>query len=292
MAKDSKQNNGPFDAAGLKRHIDRALVVTEPEGDWQSRIYRYIDWVFDPQLFDVEHLPDQPCLFVGNHSLFALDGMILGPTMYAETGRFLRPMGDRFLWNKYTEEFILSQGGLLGHPEVCSAFMQAGRDLLVFPGGAHEATKTQAQRYTLQWKERYGFVKLAAMHGYTIMPVALVGPDEFFDHRIEGEDLLKTPLAQLAKAFGLIDKDIRPDMVPPIPDGLFGSFWPKPQQCFIQFGKPVDLARYEGKPLTKRQQQSIRNKVSTQLETMIKELLNYRSEQRGLRPLLRGVFTR
>ncbi|MEM8500222.1 MAG: lysophospholipid acyltransferase family protein [Pseudomonadota bacterium] len=292
MAKDSIQNNGPFGEAWLKQHIQSALALTEPGGDFHSRAYTYIDWVYDPQLFDVENLPDKPCLFVGNHSLFALDGMVLGPTMYAQTGRFLRGLGDRFLWNDLTQDFIMSQGGVLGHPDVCSALMQDGRDLLVFPGGAHEATKTQEQRYTLQWKERYGFVKMAALHGYNIMPVAMVGPDEFFDHRIEGEDLLKTPVANIARTLGLLDKDIRPDMVPPIPAGLFGSFWPKPQQCFIQFGTPVDLSRFKGKEPTQRQLKNIRGKVATQIEAMIEELLTYRDEQRGIGPMLRGLFTR
>ena len=292
MAKTKEQSSGPYDKIGLKRHIEAALAITKPQGRYQKNLYRYIDWIFNPQLIDVQNLPDKPCLFVGNHSLFALDGMILGPTMLAETGRFLRPMGDRFLWNKVTEDFILSQGGVIGDPAVCRALKKDGRDLLVYPGGAHEATKTQQQRYTLQWKERYGFVKLAAQHGYSIMPVAMVGPDEFYDHRIEGEDLLNTSVARIAKALGLLDNDIRPDIIPPIPTGLFGSLLPKPQQCFIQFGKPVDLSRHKGKELSRRQLQNARNKVSTQLEVMLEELLAAREEKWDLGKMIRSAFTR
>ncbi|MFK8018385.1 MAG: lysophospholipid acyltransferase family protein [Pseudomonadales bacterium] len=292
MAKTNEASIGPYGTSELKRHIKSALAITRPQGRFQKNLYRYIEWIFNPQLIDVQNLPDKPCLFVGNHSLFALDGMILGPAMLAETGRFLRPMGDRFLWNTVTENFILSQGGVIGDPEVCSALMKDGRDLLVYPGGAHEATKTQEQRYTLQWKQRCGFVKLAAEHGYSIMPVAMVGPDEFYDHRIEGEDLLNTPFARLAQAFGLLDSNIRPDIIPPIPSGLFGSFLPKPQQCFIQFGKPVDLSRYKGKELSRRQLQNVRNKVSTQLEVMLEELLIAREEKWGIEKLIRSAFTR
>lgn len=291
MNSNTPQAEYASDAESLQKHIRNALAIRRPTGPWQAAAYRYIKRVYAPELFDVQNIPDKPCLFVGNHSLFALDGMILIPTMLAETGRFLRSMGDKFMWNEFTEQALQSQGGIIGHPDVCGALMQDGRDLLVYPGGAHEATKTAAQKYTLQWKQRYGFVKLAAKYGYTIIPVAMVGPDEFYDHRIEGEDLLDTTGGKLLQSIGLIDKDIRADLLPPIPSGLFGTLWPKPQKCYMQFGKPIDLSRYEGKELSRRQLQTIRNKVSKPLEEMIADLLERQRNETGVVAALRGLFT-
>ncbi len=283
-------NNQPFDDEGLARHIERALAVEQPSSVAQNIAYQLIKRVFNPLLVNADNIPDQPCLFIGNHSLFALDGMVLGPVMLHEQNRFLRGLGDKFLWNPVTEQHLLQQGAVLGHPAVCSALMENGSDLLVFPGGAHESTKTAAQKYSLQWKERYGFVKLAAQHGYTIMPFALVGPDEFYSHLIEGEDLPDTAVGQLLKRLGIINDNTRADMLPPIPLGAWGTIFPKPQRCYLQFGQPVNLAEYAGKRLSKKQQRSIRGRVAGQIEDMLAELLLRREQYKGKDGFLRRLL--
>jgi 1-acyl-sn-glycerol-3-phosphate acyltransferase len=179
----------------------------------------------------------------------------------------------------------------MGHPEVCSALMEDGQDILVFPGGAHEAVKPTSDIYSLQWKERYGFVKLAAMHGYTIMPFGIVGPDEFYGHLVEGQDLPNTALGGLLKRLGLLTENTRSDMLPPIPIGALGSLIPKPQPCYIGFGEPVDLASFEGKKLSKPQMKKIRTQVAQQIEEQLSELLLVRERHRGEDGLLRRLLT-
>ncbi len=285
------QNNEPYDDEGLARHIEQALAVNAPSGPAQEWMYSLLKRIFNPLLVDAENIPDEPCLFVGNHSLFALDGMILGPLMYFELDRFLRPLGDKFLWNDTTESLLINQGAVLGHPKVCAALMENGSDLVVFPGGAHEATKTAADKYTLQWKERVGFVRLAAQHGYTIMPFALIGPDEFYSHLIEGEDIPDTAVGRLLTRFGLLNEQTRPDMLPPVPRGLLGSFLPRPQRCYLQFGEPLRLAELAGKRVTKKKLLSVRQEVADQIEEMIAELLLLREQNRGEDGFLRRLLT-
>ena len=285
------KDSRPYDDKGLARHIKKALAVTPPALTASSTTYKIIKRLFNPTLINTDNIPDQPCLFIGNHSLFAVDGMVLAPAMLVEQKRFLRGLGDRFMWTPQTEEFILKQGGVLGDPRVCSAMMDAGHDLLVFPGGAHEATKTQAQRYTLQWKERYGFIKMAAKHGYTIMPMALIGPDEFYNHLIEGEDIPNTAIGKLLTKLGLLNENTRPDMLPPIPLGTLGSLIPKPQRCYVQFGQPVDLSDFKGTLPTKRQLSSIREDISEDIEGMLAELLLLREQNKGSESLWRRLLT-
>lgn len=284
-------NNRPFDAAGLQRHIKRALAVEKPAGARLAITWQLVKRLFDPVLVDADNIPQRPCLFVGNHSMFALDALVLGPTMLHQQGRFLRGLADKFMWTSFTEKRLLNSGAVLGNPEVCSALMENGVDLLVFPGGAHEATKTAAQKYTLLWKERYGFVSLAAQHGYTIMPLAMLGPDEFYSHLVEGEDLPDSAFGQLLKRTGIIDDNFRADLLPPIPMGALGSLFPKPQRCFLQFGEAIDLTDYAGKKLTKKQMQSIRADVAEQIEDMIAELLLLRAQRRYKQGLLRRLMT-
>lgn len=282
----------PFDEAALDEHIRRALAVSEPQSPFYGITYPLLKWVFKPQLLGLENLPDEPALFVGNHALFATDGAILAPVMWRETGRFLRGLGDRFLWNRFTEDFLLQQGAALAHPRVCGALMESGADLMVFPGGTFEATKTQSQRYTLQWRQRYGFIRMAAQHGYPIVPMAIVGPDEFYDHLIEGRDIPDTALWQVLERLGVVGDQTRRDMLLPLPLGALGSAFPKPQTCYIQFGTAVrprqSRGRAPGKPTLKR----YRAEIADQIETMLETLLALRDEDRNQQSWWRRLLTR
>lgn len=287
-----KDNQPLGEKEALAQHIETALAVEAPGGMELEIAYQVVKRLFNPMVLGQENLPDKPCLFVGNHSLFALDGWVLAPVMLKELGRFPRALGDRFLFAvDSVAKRILKSGGVMGHPEVCSALMKDRQDLMVFPGGAHEAVKPARDIYELQWKERYGFVKLAAKHGYTIMPFGIVGPDEFYGHLVEGEDLPDTPVGQLLKRFGVLTDDTRTDMLPPIPVGALGTLFPKPQRCYIGFGEPLDLSKYRGKTPTKKQQQTIRDEVADQIETQLAELLFARAQNRGKDGLLRRLLT-
>ncbi|HBQ41897.1 MAG TPA: acyltransferase, partial [Halieaceae bacterium] len=72
------KDNQPLAGERLQRHIERALALTEvPQSRDLQIAYQLIKRLFRPVVSGVEHIPDKPCLFVGNHSLFALDGMIV-----------------------------------------------------------------------------------------------------------------------------------------------------------------------------------------------------------------------
>lgn len=287
-----KDNQPLSDKEALNRHIETALSVEMPRGPDLQIIYRIVKGLFKPVVVGAERIPDRPCLFVGNHSLFALDGWVIGPIFIKELGRFPRGLGDKFLFTiDRVANQILRMGGVMGHPEVCSALMEAGQDLMVFPGGAHEAVKPARDMYELMWKERYGFVKLAAKHGYTIMPFGMVGPDEFYGHLMEGEDLPDSPIGRLLTRFGLLNENTRADMLPPIPVGALGTLFPKPQRIYLGFGEPIDLSAYEGRTPTKKQQREIRQKVADQIEEQLAEMLFLRTQQRGEEGLLRRLLT-
>ncbi|MDH3994928.1 MAG: acyltransferase family protein [Gammaproteobacteria bacterium] len=287
------KDNAPLDdKEALAHHIATALAVPTPSGLELELPYRIVKRLFNPLIIGADNIPEQPCLFVGNHSLFALDGWVLGPVFNKELGRFVRGLGDKFLFSSPAiGERILKTGAVMGHPEVCSALMKDGRDLIVFPGGAQEAVKPTSELYELKWKERYGFVKLAAKHGYTIMPFGSVGPDEFYSHYIEGRDLPDSAPGKILKRLGLITDDFRSDIMPPLPLGALGTPFPKPQRCYVGFGEPVDLSQYKGRTPTPKQQKSIRAEVAEQIEIQLAELLFARAQNRGKDGLLRKILT-
>jgi 1-acyl-sn-glycerol-3-phosphate acyltransferase len=218
MALFDKDNAPLDDKEALQHHIETALEVPMPTGLEIEVTYQIVKRLFNPLILGAENIPRRPCLFVGNHSLAALDGWVLAPVFIKELNRFVRGLGDKFLFSSPAMgDKILKTGGVMGHPEVCSAMMKAEQDLMVFPGGAQEAVKPASELYELKWKERYGFVKLAAKHGYTIMPMGIVGPDEFYGHLIEGQDIPDSMLGTVLRRLGLLTDDFREDIMPPVP---------------------------------------------------------------------------
>lgn len=280
------------DTALLQRHIKQALAAQAPGGLEVDIAYQLVKRVFNPRVFGADNIPRKPCLFVGNHSLFALDAAVITPLFLKELNRFIRGMGDKFLfYNTRVADYLISKGLVMGHPEVCAALMRAKQDLLVFPGGAYESVKPVSSFYDLQWKERYGFVKLAARHGYTIMPFGLVGPDEFYGHLIEGQELPESALGRLLTRLGVLHEGIRYDILPPIPVGSLGTLFPKPQRCYLGFGKPIDLSRYKGKTLKQKSLHSVRAQVAEQIETQLADMLAIREQDKSDNSLLRRLLT-
>ena len=291
MSTFEKDFNPLAEEEALQRHIKKALRIRPMSGRALEIPYQVIKRLFRPTTIGVKNIPKGPCLFIGNHSLFALDGWVLGPLMLKEHGRFLRGLGDKFLFaNEKMGDRVLKMGGTMGHPAVCTALMEDGQDLLVFPGGAHEAVKRADDMYQLQWKERYGFVKLALKHGYTIMPFGMVGPDEFYSHLIEGDEIPESALGGILKRFGMLDENTRPDMLPPIPIGALGSLFPKPKRCYLGFGQPIHLTAQKKKP-TKAQLTKIRDQVASEIEEQLAQLLVMQEQGRSDEGLLRRILS-
>ena len=271
--------------------IETFLAIEGPDEKLFERLYRFIQYYFSPTVVGLENIPDEPTLFIGNHAMFGLDGMILMPTVYQETGRFLRAMGDKAWFQSSTGKKMAAGGMVLGHPEICSALMEDGQDLLVFPGGAAEANKTAAEKYSLVWRERYGFVRMAAQHGYNITPFGMVGPDDWWEHAIEGRDILNSRLVKILQKRGLIG-EIREDIVPPIPRGLFNTLLPKPQRCFLAFGEPIEVPDRRGKTVSKAVQQSVRQQTAAAVESLVAEMLLKRTREKHTEGALRRYLTR
>lgn len=286
-------DNDPLaDAAARREHVERALDA-QPPGGWELALaYGLVQRWFTPTVTGAGNLPEAPALFVGNHGLFAIDGLVLLPLMLHDYGRFLRPMGDRFLFaERHLADFLVSHGATLGHPEVCAALMEARQDVLVFPGGAHEAVKSAREKYRLQWKDRHGFVRLAARHGYPIVPFALVGPDDFYAHLVEGEALLDSAPGRWLQRAGVLPASLRRDLVPPLARGSLGTLLPRPEPCYLAFAEPLDLAALRGKRVGKARLGAYRDEIAGRIERELARLLARRERERHARGLLRRVLT-
>lgn len=168
----------------------------------------------------------------------------------------------------------------MGHPDIGSVLFEANKDILVFPGGAHEANKNLDLRYTIQWKQRTGFVRLAAKHGVPIVPMGIVGPDEWYDRYLDRDELRDSVFGKLLRRAGASEKFMNSDHLPPIPRGFMGTLIPKWKQVFIHFGKPIKTGRYKGKNISQASQFKVRDQAKAELEAAIERMLSLREEMR------------
>ena len=134
-----------------------------------------------PSFIGVERVdPSRPTMFVGNHTLYGIQDV---PHILYELRRvhgiFPRTFLDRVHFEVPVWRDLLTVFGCVeGTRENCRALIRAGQHLMVFPGGQREVFKRKNEAYRLIWKERIGFVTLAAAFGYPIVPFASLGADE------------------------------------------------------------------------------------------------------------------
>jgi 1-acyl-sn-glycerol-3-phosphate acyltransferase len=267
-----------------------AELATSNLQPWFLRLLR---WYYVPRFLHTERVdPRRPTLFVGNHSVYnVFDAMLFADWLQRAHGIRLRPLGDRAhfmipLWR----DFVAAQGSVLGTRENCARLMRQGEYLLVFPGGAREVFKQRAEAYRLIWKERYGFVRLAIQHGYTLTPYATVGAEESLDILLDSRDYLRTPLGRFLKDSGIAERHLRGgEELPPIVRGLGLTPIPRPERMYFVVGRPIDTRPYRGRHDDAATLRRVRNRVERQLTLLIREGRDCRSragQGGGLRALL------
>jgi len=207
--------------------IHRALALLSP-----------LRAVAQPKFVGLDRIPSRrPLLFVGNHTVWGvLDVPFLFAELYERKGIFLRGLGDHVhfqipLWR----DLLWKLGAVDGTREACSALMEAGEAVLVFPGGGREVAKRRGERYRLLWKERLGFARLAVQHACTIVPFAAVGIEDALDVVLDSSDLLRTPLGKAIQRLGF-----RVDLLPPIVKGIGPTPLPRPERLYFEMRDPVD----------------------------------------------------
>ncbi|MGV6806658.1 MAG: lysophospholipid acyltransferase family protein [bacterium] len=281
-----------FDSEWLTRHIRSVLDIHVPPAFSYDLLSPIIDVLFTPTFVGTANIPDKPCLYVANHSLFALDAVVLVPSLYERLNIFLRPLADSSLWAGFNDDLVTRLGAALANRQVCEALMKEQRDILVFPGGFREAVKPKKDRYKLLWNDRTGFVKVAAAAGYTIMPVAIVGPDEFYDHWGNKNARHTQIYKQFLRKTGLLGNQFDDETVPPLPVGALGTLLPKIHRCYFKFGSPINLEGKKGKRITEKTATKIRDEVAQSINSMIASLRKMKARDSESDGILRKILSR
>lgn len=263
------------DKKGLPTPEEFAEMVDRPPAklkEVETLLFPVIQY-FDPHYHNVEAVtPDKPTMFVANHSVWSIADLLLPYGLLKEQDRSVRTLGDRMHFAKLAPHRKLFEklGVVLGTRDIVRALMKDQQNILVFPGGAREVMKRHDEKYTLQWKKRVGFVKLALEAGYTITPVGVSGGDDIFDILLDAGHFLETPLGKLLGGSDFGKKFLRGgEEFPQIVRGLGFSTLPRPQQFHFVFGKPITLDDYQGRIDDEEAMLEARNLVAEQLLAQI-----------------------
>lgn len=142
----------------------------------------------------------RPLLFVGNHTLWALDMGMMIERFLSDRKMLLRGLAHPALFAQSGPE----SGGVTNVFSQFGAVQVSGRNLhrlleaeeavLLFPGGVREAFKGRGEEYKLFWPQNAEFVRMAAKFNATIIPFAAVGGDEIFEILLDSKEVLDLPI--------------------------------------------------------------------------------------------------
>lgn len=144
-----------------------------------GRAHAFAHKWFRFQLRGLERVPDQPCLFVANHS----------GAGYADVVCLLGELGFHFgsrrrvvglshsfpLTIPVYGDLIRSVGAVEASPEAASAAFARGHDVLVYPGGDIDAYRGLHRPRDVVFGTRRGYARLALEAGIPVVPVATIG---------------------------------------------------------------------------------------------------------------------
>lgn len=223
--------------------------ISMPPRPFSSAVTRFLSMWFPPHFVGLDNInPDAPALFVGNHTTYGmLDIPLFQAGVYNHSGVWLRGLADHAHYRiKPWSRILEKHGAIRGTRELCSLAMTEGENIMVFPGGGREVMKRRGEEYTLIWKRRLGFVKLATQHHYPIQPFASVGADDVWDILLDSGFWNRKIPAWTLKTSGLWEMSRQGQEVPPLVRGIGPSILPRPEPFFFALGEPISTEEFWG----------------------------------------------
>ena len=151
----------------------------------------------------VDNVPAGPALIVGNHSgaTLSIDSFILAHALYERFGVDTVPYGlahDMAVDLPILNHVLCQLGAVRASHENARAVFEAGRKLIVYPGGDVEAMRPYWRRDEVDFAGRVGFARLAIRQQVPIVPVAAQGA--------HGTLIVLHDFKSIARRIGLTDR--------------------------------------------------------------------------------------
>lgn len=258
---------------------DDFLNFTPPSREFIENISSPFYAYFTPKFLGLENVDNtRPHFFVGYHTLLSVTDIFYVTELFLQKDIMLRSLADTFHfrvpgWGQFWQRM----GIVKASRENCSKLMEAGENILVFPGGAREAFKRKNEQYKVNWQNRSGFARMAIEHNYPVIPLASIGWEDAIDILYDADDIMNTWVGRLLKYTG-IAKYIRDgEELPPIVKGMGWTLLPRPERLYVSFGEPIDVSEFAGKAEDKAAQMAVREKVERSVKKQMDQLLKFRA---------------
>ncbi|MGN6162521.1 MAG: lysophospholipid acyltransferase family protein [Marmoricola sp.] len=197
-----------------------------------------------PEVDGFDQVPDEPVLFVGNHSGGAnipdtFVFMLAYTTYFTIEGRPLFGLAHEVITQMPVLGDIVRKLGVVhAGPDTARELLERGANVMVYPGGDVEALRPFRDRNKIVFDGRKGFLKLAHAAGVKIVPVVATGGHETLVVLNDGRETAK---------FLRLDRLLRIKSVPisfTLPWGFVPGDLPHlnlPTKIRIQVLPPIDL---------------------------------------------------
>lgn len=227
---------------------------------------------FRPEVRGLANFPPGGALAVSNHSggVLTTDTLILSTAFYDRFGysRPVHTLGHSALFAGSVGNLMRKMGLIHADPATAAAALQGGAVVLVFPGGLYDAFRPTAQRNTIDFNGRTGYVRAALSAGVPIVPVVSIGGQE--------NQLFLTRGTWLARRLGL--GRLRSDILPLTVGFPFGVSAvvpfniPLPTKIVTQVLEPIDLkAQFGENPDVKAADAHVRAVMQRAMDSLARE---------------------
>lgn len=228
---------------GLEGRDPRFIREMLPRFWLAARLY------FRAEVEGFENVPDEPVLFVGNHSGGAnvpdTFVFILGYYSYFTVeGRPLAGLAHQLIMKlPVVGDFARKFGMVVADTAKAAELLRQGANVLVYPGGDVEALRPFTDRNRIIFDGRKGFLRLAHENNVKIVPVVATGGQETFFVLNDGRETAKKLR---------FDKLLRVKTLPvsfSVPWGFLPADLPHvplPAKIRIQVLEPIDLHEIYG----------------------------------------------
>lgn len=218
-----------------------AGLVARRAGDWSLdsvdpgfvRAQRHLWNLLQDHYFRMDtegwhRLPDPPALLVGVHAagIFPVDAWMFGLNWFRRFGEERLMHGtahDALMATPVVGTYFRKMGVMSASRQTVSAALEAGRDVIVYPGGDVDSLRPWRERDKVRLAGRRGFVKQAIRSGVPIVPLATSGGMDTMFTLTEGKGLARLlGLNKIARAEALplvlgLPWGIAPGMLPFLP---------------------------------------------------------------------------
>lgn len=202
------------------------------------RTWPFYKHYFRVRVFGEDNVPKHGAfLAASNHTgQIAIDGALITMAFFADikNPRVLRPMAERFLYKlPFIASWVAAIGGVLGDRRNCKALLEQGEAVLVFPEGVRGIAKSTSEFYKMT-PFPTGFYRMALESGCGILPIAVVGAEEFYPYVYQARGL--------AKKLGLPCLPITPNLLPlPSPVDIYIGKLHTPPKGLTSDSSDIDI---------------------------------------------------